>query len=99
MRSFIHSAGKTAMEEELEPFLATVDIKIKLDFSAMINAPADTRDGDSTATRTALQAGQTMDSTADLLNMEEDQDILGNLETGSMTVSYTHLTLPTIYSV
>ena len=72
------SAGKIAMEEEWEPFLMTVEVDRKLVCSAMIYVLMDTQGSDWTATNTALQASEMMDSTADLLNMAEELDSHGS---------------------
>jgi len=73
-------AGKIAMEEELEKFLMTVEIKKKLGSCATINALQDTPDMDLTAINNAHLASEMMDSSAELLNMEKVGATLGNLE-------------------
>ena len=72
-------AGKIAMEEELEQSPMTVETKIESDSSAMTNALQDTPDFDLIAINNAHLASETMDSSAELLNMEEEEATHGSL--------------------
>ena len=79
MTSNMSFAGKTAMEEVLEPSLMTVGKDKKSDSSAMIDVPKDTQGLVLTVIKYALQALEMMDSTAEKLNTEEELGTLGNL--------------------
>lgn len=75
-------AGRIVMAEELESFhLYAQQTRIKLDSCATANALTDTRELVSTVIKPASQVGVIKDFSVDSQNMEEDQAMLGKLQT------------------
>ena len=70
------------MAEELESFhLYAQMTKIKSDFCAIPSVQVDTRELVSTVIKPASQVGVIKDFSVDSQNMEEDQAMLGKLQT------------------
>lgn len=69
-------AGKTAMAEELARSPLNVENSRKQDFSATTTAQVDTAGSALTATRSAPMISGMTDSSADMLNMEEELAML-----------------------
>ena len=68
------------MEEVLGQFLVNVAIEIRSASSVTTNVEVDTRDLELIVIKPVHLAGKIKDYSADLLNMEEEPDFLGNLK-------------------